>query len=378
MRGATIDDSFIAETIWPVDFSIQSTTLRALSDQETIEDWVRADQGGVSQPHSDRLIWQRNQDAAKNATGKPVLAIMLNGAQGDDHEALAGHFALVTGKFNADGQYTNWLVNNFYSLDVVSEKGIIAAVTPMDKYLADLNSGQNYYRPSYMLVATLNDAMPVKHIQQSMNQIMQHFYRHSFQYQHADMNCTGISIDALKALGWEVPERGNNGFLMAISGYFYSLFSERDFTASRQLYDYLMSETTRLFPAVAFDSVGKDLLKLVDQRSERSLSEFEQQLANNIDALWLVKIPQIPSSRAMGNAPVFSFQEYLDSAPAERDEWVSIKLPPQTLPESLQATSPTNPTPFAVPWPVMAISSGLFLAIFALLRYWQKRRPTII
>lgn len=374
MRGKSSSGQFIAQTIWPMDFVIDNYHLLPLVDDENIEDWVRADQGGVEQPHTNRLIWQRHENAAINAAGKPVLGIMLNGAQGDDHEALAGHFALVTGEFNADGQYHNWLVNNFYSLDVVSEKGIIAAVTPMDKYLADLNSGQNYYRPSYMLVATLNDGTPVKQVQQSINHIMQHFYRHSFQYQHADMNCSGISIDALKALGWDVPERGSNGMLVAIGAYFYSLFMDRDFAAARQLYDYLMTETTRLFPAVAFDVLSNDLINLVENRSERKLSDFEQQLAQQVDALWLVRIPQIPSSRALGDAPVFGFQEYLDITPANRDDWVSIELPPQTLPESLQMASPANPTPFAVPWPIMAILAGILLGILALLRYWQRPR----
>ena len=80
---------------------------------------------------------------------------MLNGAQGDDDEAHAGHFALVTGRVQDDGAIGDWLVNNFYTLDTESEKGILAAPVPLDNYLADLNAGQAWYRPSYMLVAVL-------------------------------------------------------------------------------------------------------------------------------------------------------------------------------------------------------------------------------
>ena len=80
---------------------------------------------------------------------------MVNGAQGDDDEAHGGHFALVTGRTQPDGAIGDWLVNNFYSLDIESEKGILAAPVPLDNYLADLNSGQGWYRPSYMLVAVL-------------------------------------------------------------------------------------------------------------------------------------------------------------------------------------------------------------------------------
>ena len=72
---------------------------------------------------------------------------MVNGAQGDDDEAHGGHFALVTGRTQPDGAIGDWLVNNFYSLDVESEKGILAAPLPLDNYLADLNSGQGWYRP---------------------------------------------------------------------------------------------------------------------------------------------------------------------------------------------------------------------------------------
>ncbi|MDT8310132.1 MAG: hypothetical protein RQ732_01680 [Methylophaga sp.] len=376
MRGETINGKFIAETIWPVAFQIQSQTLQPLTDAETIEDWVHAEQGGASQSHQDRLIWQRTDNAADKAVSKPVLAIMLNGAQGDDHEALAGHFALVTGELSHDGQYHNWLVNNFYSLDVVSEKGIIAGVTPMAKYLADVNSGQNYYRPSYMLVATLNDSAPVNQIQQSMNQIMQHFYRHSFQYQHADMNCTGISIDALKSLGWNVPERGNNGLIMAVSAYFYNLFSEADLVAARQIYDYLMTETSRLLPAAAFATLSNDIIHLAENRSKRTLSEFELQLAENLDALWLVRIPQIPSSRVSGSAPVFSFEEYLDITPAERDDWVTIDLPLQKLPKSLQTTQPNNPSSSLLPWPIVVILSVFTLIIVGLFYHFYCHRKS--
>jgi hypothetical protein len=52
------------------------------------------------------------------------------------------------------------IINNLASN---SEKGIIAASTQLDNYLADLNSGQSYYRPSYMLVAIFKtDSLPAK------------------------------------------------------------------------------------------------------------------------------------------------------------------------------------------------------------------------
>jgi hypothetical protein len=41
---------------------------------------------------------------------------------------------------------------------MLSEKRIIASMLPLDNYLMDLNSGQSYYRPTYLLVAVLKDA----------------------------------------------------------------------------------------------------------------------------------------------------------------------------------------------------------------------------
>jgi len=378
LRGEWIDDQFIARTVWPLDFTITNSQLLPFNKDEDLQTLVQADDGGgVRQPHQSRLLWERNPGSALGATGKPVFGLMLNGAQGDDHEALAGHFAVVTGQFNADGSYHDWLVNNFYNLDVISEKGILAAVTPMDNYLADLNAGQSYYRPSYMLVATLKHGQAATEFQQSINQVMNYFYRHEFIYNHADANCTGISIDTLRALDWKVPERGINGYVQAIGAYFYTAITEMDWDAARQIYDYLTTETTRLLPAVAFDAIGEDLMNLTAAEPSRILTDFEQTLADSIEAIWFVRIPQIPSSRVSGGAPVYSFSEYLETAPADRDEWVTIELPQRDIPPSLKDREPVNPKPHPLPWPIVVILFGLsgfvILALRKLLNRFQRK-----
>ena len=83
--------------------------------------------------------------------------MIVNGAQGDDDEAWAGHFAVGTGRIGPTAPIADLLVNNFYALDIVSEKGILAAPVPLDGYFGDLNSGQSWYRPSFILIATLRD-----------------------------------------------------------------------------------------------------------------------------------------------------------------------------------------------------------------------------
>lgn len=372
LRGEINADEFIARTVWPLDFAITNYQLLPLSQDEDLQTLVQADDGGVQQPHQSRLLWEREPGIALESAGKTVFGLMLNGAQGDDDEALAGHFAGVTGQFNADGSYYDWLVTNFYSLDTVSEKAIIAAVTPMDNYLADLNAGQNYYRPSYMLVATLKDGRPAAEFQQSMNQVMNHFYRHNFIYNHADANCTGLTIDTLRALGWKVPTRGINGYVMAIGAYFYTAITEADLDAARQIYDYLTTETTRLLPAVAFDAIGEDLLSLTAAEPRRSLTDYEQRLVESVEAIWFVRIPQIPSSRVLGGAPIYSFSEYLETAPADRDDWVTIELADRDIPSSLKVNKPINPKPHPLPWTIVLILMGL-IGLFIVLLHWLSK-----
>ncbi len=192
--------------------------------------------------------------------GRAVLGIMVNGAQGDDDEAHAGHFALVTGRTREDGAIGDWLVNNFYTLDSESEKGILAAPVPLDNYLADLNSGQGWYRPSYMLVAVLADDRASALVQAALNRVYNQLWRHQLVYRHATMNCTGISVDVLRALGWEVPARGPASRVVAALGFPYFALRERSIAKACVGFDYLTADQTRLMPAAAFEEAGASLL----------------------------------------------------------------------------------------------------------------------
>ncbi len=136
-----------------------------------------------------------------------MLAFVLDGAQGDDDEAWGGHFALATGRIAADGRLSDLLVANFYTLDTESEKGILPAPAPLDNYLADLNSGQAWYRPSYVMLAILGDERAPALVQGALNRLYLQFWRHQLEYRHSTMNCASISVDVLRAwLG--APPRG--------------------------------------------------------------------------------------------------------------------------------------------------------------------------
>ena len=232
VRGAVVDGTMVARTFWPDDFTLGGTAppmapspaipaarsaaadhalaLRALMRELPL--------GGARAPYAATTLWQR-PGAPPDWTGRPVLAFMVNGAQGDDDEAHGGHFAIATGRIRADGAIGDWLVNNFYSLDIESEKGILAAPVPLDNYLGDLNSGQGWYRPSYLLVAVLTDARAAELVQSAFGRVYQQFWRHQIVYYHPTDNCTSISIDTLRALGLRVPERGSTSRLAAWAGF---------------------------------------------------------------------------------------------------------------------------------------------------------------
>lgn len=374
---------FTARTIWPGDFVIgQQLESRPLGKQDSLMDYVRAEHGGARSAYSNRLIWERQPGAASRATGRPVLGIMLNGAQGDDDEAYGGHFAIATGTLGPRGEMADWIVNNFYALDAYGEKGILAAPVPMDNYLADLNSGQSYYRPSYMLVAVLNNARTAVAYQGGVQRIYNQYYRHDIAYDGALNNCAGLSMDVFASLGWQIPQRGPTHSLMALAGYPYKAITKLSLKEGRKAYDYLNEEQTRLYPAVAFDAAGQDLLQLVSGKPGRALTPFEQQLHSDVEALILVRIPQFPSSRAFGSAPVFSYDEFMARAPADPADWKIIPVEPRPFPAALRdglASAP--PARSVMPWPValagvtvLAALCGTALLARRLLRRRSRRR----
>lgn len=353
--------TFVAETIWPADFALAPHAVAPLQGGETLRAFMRADGGGAHAPYASRVLWQRAGTAADGQAwaGKPGLAIVLSGAQGDDDESLGGHFALATGTVGAHGEWGDWMANNFYPLDTVSEKGLLAASMPMDKYLADLNGGQQYYRPSYALVAILSQDRAAREAQGGLQRLLNHYYRHDIVYDNATANCTGLSMDVLTGLGWAIPRRGPTHGVKALAAYPWQALQDRSLASGRKAYDYLTEEQTRLYPAVAFEAAGEDLLRLLAGRTGRALSAYEQALRDDVEALVLVRLPQFPSSRAFGSAPVFSFDEYMDRVPKDHADWKIIPVPPRPFPAELKdGLALTVHAPPVLPLPVAI--AGLF------------------
>jgi hypothetical protein len=168
-------------------------------------------------------------------------------------------------------------------------------------------------------------------------------------------------------LGWNVPQRGVESQIKATAAYFYVAATEKSLTKGRAIYDYLNTETTRLFPAVAFDAMGNDLLDRITHPASNKLNgALEEEIAHDIEAIYFVRIPQIPSSRAFGLAPVYSFDQYMKQAPADRSQWKIIPTTPNPFPETLKSGTALNlQRPSLLPWPVATL-----MLLFGILMLW--------
>lgn len=333
---------FVARTLWPEDQRIIPATLpvSALPAGQSLATLIEADDGGAKSEFSTRLLWRRD-GADPDPEQRAVIALVLNGAQGDDDEAHGGHFAVATGWMQRDGAWSDWIVNNFYNLANHSEKGIVASMLPMDNYLGDLNSGQSWYRPSYVLVATLRTTVAAERYQRAIARVFERLYRHHVKYDHAAANCAGLSMDAFAGLGWRPPLLGPTSAPKALAAFYYSTLTDGSIASGRRNFHYLTEERTRLYPRVAFEALGHDLLGLANgNRAPRT--QYERLLAQEVESITFVRMPQYPSSRAFGREPVASFDEYMARVPADRNDWKIIPVEPWPFPAALQDIPPAD------------------------------------
>ena len=384
VRGTTTAESFVARTIWPEDFRVGGDVPpprvfpTSIPPAEQLRSLMREEpRGGAESPFVASTVWQK-PTAPREWAGRPVLALMVNGAQGDDDEAHGGHFALVTGRIQADGQIGDWLVNNFYSLDVESEKGILAAPVPLDNYLADLNSGQGWYRPSYMVVAVLKDERAAVLVQSALNRVYNQFWRHQVVYYHPSENCTSISVDALRALGWAVPPRGPTSRTLAWLGFPFIALKELSVGKAKLAFDYLRTDQTRLMPAAALEEAFASLMALGKGQKAEGDGVLAQMLAEDMDALAFVRFPQFPSSRAFGDAPAVTTWEYKALIPNDPALVQIVPVPPRPFPEALKDPDllrPSwRPSDYAVlVWGLLTVI-GIPIVLWRLWRWRHMRR----
>lgn len=388
VRGAPGPDGFVVRTFWPEGWGVgpAAPPPRALpaapSEPEAMRALMReAPRGGAQSPYQASTLWQRGQSTEGDRAawvGRPVLGFMVNGAQGDDDEAQGGHFALVTGRVQADGSIGNWLVNNFYSLDVESEKGIIAAPLPLDNYLADLNSGQGWYRPTTMVVAVLRDERAAALVQAALNRVFNQFYRHQLEYYHPNENCASISVDTLRGLGWSVPARGASSRLLAWIGFPFMAIKERSIGKAKLGFDYLRTDQTRLMPASALEEIFGSLMAMTRGQQAADHGVLAQMLMEDMDALTYLHFPQFPSSRAFGDAPAVTTWEYRSRIPNDPALVQIVPVPPRPFPVALRDPDllphTLRPSDYAAGlWGVLTIV-GIPFVLRRAWGWWRRRR----
>ena len=386
LRGRVDGGAFVARTIWPEDFRFDG--LHDTSDLPTgappaaaLRALIRAQpDGGARSPFAVSTLWRRRA-LEPDLAGRTILGFVLNGAQGDDDEAHGGHLALVTGRVAADGAVGNWLVNNFYTLDSESEKGIIAAPVPLDNYLADLNAGQNWYRPSWLLVAVLARPRAAALAQSGLARVYNQFYRHQLTYEHPTMNCAGITVDALRALGWNIPALGATNRPLAWFSLPITALRERSLAKGLDAFDYLNEDRTRLLPALAFEQAFASLLALATGGARGNAGGvLGHMLSEDVDALALLRFPQFPSSRAWGTAPAISIREIHDRLPRDRAQLKIIPVPPRPFPPALRDPDllppPMRPSEVAAHvWAALSIV-GIPWVVWRLWRRHRRPAPT--
>lgn len=382
LRGTSSAAGFQARTLWPEDFRLgpvppPARTLPPGDPAEALRALMReAPQGGAQSPFAATTLWQRADRASW--TGRPVIGLMVNGAQGDDDEAHGGHFAIVTGRVQADGGIGDWLVNNFYSLDVESEKGIIAAPLPLDNYLGDLNAGQGWYRPTTMLVAVLQDERAAVLVQSALNRVFNQFYRHQLVYYHPNQNCASISVDTLRALGWDVPARGPSSRALAWIAYPVVAVKDLSIDKARLAFDYLRTDQTRLMPAAALEEAFASLWAMAQGRPAPAEGTLAQMMAADLTAMAFLRFPQFPSSRAFGHAPAISTWEYRTLVPSDPAMVQIVPVPPRPFPPELRDADllprPWTPADYAtLVWALLTVI-GLPWAAWWVWRRWRRRR----
>jgi hypothetical protein len=383
VRGTPSSDAFIARSFWPEDFRVGGTVPAArvlpigVPPTEELRRLMREEpRGGAQSPYAASTVWQK-AGASREWSGRTVLALMTNGAQGDDDEAHGGHFALVTGRVQDDGQIGDWLVNNFYSLDVESEKGILAAPVPLDNYLADLNSGQGWYRPSYMVVAVLKDPRAAVLVQSALNRVYNQFWRHQLVYYHPNENCASISIDVLRALGWNIPRRGPTSRTLAWLGFPFIALKELSIGKAKLAFDYLRTDQTRLMPAAALEEAFSSLLALGNGGVAASDGLLAHMLSEDLDALVFVRFPQFPSSRAFGDAPAVTTWEYKALIPNDPALVQIVPVPPRPFPDELRDPDliprPWRPSDYALlVWALLTVI-GIPIMLWRLWRWRHVR-----
>jgi hypothetical protein len=229
-----------------------------------------------------------------------------------------------------------------------------------------------------MIVAVLASDRAPALLQAALNRVYNQFWRHQLVYQHAAMNCASISVDALRALGWDIPARGPTSRLVAALGFPVVAARDRSFAKARIAFDYLTEDQTRLMPAAAFEEAGASLLALASDESSAPSGPLARMIAADIEAVAFLRFPEFPSSRAFGDAPAVTPWEYHARVPAEPGMAQIIPLPPRPFPPELRDPDllpPPRPASdyAAMVWGLLSVV-GIPWVVWRGWQRWRDRR----
>ena len=169
-------------------------------------------------------------------------------------------------------------------------------------------------------------------------------------------------METLRSVGWRIPEQGPTSRLKAAIALPYKAVKDMSLDSGKEAYDYLIAERTDLYPFVAFEAAGRDLLQRI-AGGGKATTAFEKMLAEDLDALIYVRIPQFPSSREFGQAPVASIDEYMTRVPEDRTQWKIVPVPSRPFPPELK--DPDAPAEEPLASSLASYAYGLLLGISA-------------
>jgi hypothetical protein len=91
-------------------------------------------------------------------------------------------------------------------------------------------------------------------------------------------------------------------------------------------------------PAAALEEMFASLLALGVNADANAFAggPLSQMLAQDLEALTFLRIPQIPSSRAWGGAPAVTTWEYRTMVPSDPSQAQIVPVPPRPFPDRLR------------------------------------------
>ena len=220
-------------------------------------------QGGARSPYAALRLWARH--GADTGPGTPVLAFMVNGAQGDDDEAHGGHFAIVTGRVQRRRRHRR----------LAGQQLLLARRRKREGHHRRARAARQLPRPtstparagtgpSTMLVAVLHDERAAVLVQSALNRVYNQFYRHQLVYYHpnAELHEHQRRHAARARAATSAPRTADAPRRWPRAGFpLSSLPPARSPRPSRVRL--LRTDPTRLMPAAALEEILARLLALV-------------------------------------------------------------------------------------------------------------------